>query len=140
MPDHGNRGEVLLTLENFRMTVTYLQFPVQVCFSATVGHLSSCITIKSRPLRPMDDFPVDAVIAPSSLKCFDVDSWVTERSSGLQNINLSSSARRLQRQGNIELLCACSLTAVPKSAFYQGRLHKRFKRVDGIPIICTPGS
>ena len=88
----------------------------------------------------MDDLPVYAVIALSSLKCFDVDSWVTERSSGLQIINLSSSTRRLQRQGDIELLHACSLTAVPKSAFYQCRLHKRFKRVDGIPIICTPGS
>jgi len=27
--------------ENFRLAVTYLQFPIWVCFSATIGHPSS---------------------------------------------------------------------------------------------------
>jgi len=39
--DCGNGGATL-DFEHFRLAVTYLQFPVQVCFSASVGHRSSC--------------------------------------------------------------------------------------------------
>jgi len=36
----ADRGDVLV-IENFRLAVTYLQFSIKVCFSATVGHTSS---------------------------------------------------------------------------------------------------
>ena len=36
----ADRGDVS-AIENFRLDVTYLQFSIKVCFSATVGHTSS---------------------------------------------------------------------------------------------------
>jgi len=33
---------VIVHADNFPLAVTYLQFPIQVCSSATVGYGSSC--------------------------------------------------------------------------------------------------
>jgi len=40
LADSGNGGRVL-DLQKFPVSVTYLQFPIRVCFSALIGHPST---------------------------------------------------------------------------------------------------
>jgi len=40
--DINSNGGKVLDLANFHMAVTYFQFPMQVCFSATVCHSNCC--------------------------------------------------------------------------------------------------